>query len=311
MNVQVSNTNSFASAAAPLRPSESAARLAYSVGSITVGLFAPPKMRLALDRELLPFCVPPAALDVRIDIDWIDRFAMPSAAPTFHSGGLWSLFEEDGGYRFYFSTAFLGAEPYKSAWFDRDFKQGSVRLLRRYFDPHRPVNPIEYPLDELLAIHRLSRGEGVEVHAVGVVDSANRGHLFLGHSGAGKSTSARLWQKQPGARVLSDDRIILRFDNGRVRMFGTPWHGDAGLALADSADLSAMYLLQHGNCNVLTPLPAPRAAAELLARSFVPHHSSEGLSSTLRSLDQITREVPCSLFQFVPDQSSIEAICNA
>lgn len=309
--MQVSNVKSFAAAVVPLQPAEPAARLAYSIGRITVGLFAPTKIRLAFDRELLPFCLPPAALDVRIDIDWTGRLAMPSATPAFHSGGLWSLFEEDGGYRFYFSTPFLGAEPYKSAWFDREFKRGNVRLLRRYFDPHLPVNPIEYPLDELLAIHRLSRGEGVEVHAAGVVDSSKRGHLFLGHSGAGKSTSARLWQNQPGARVLSDDRIILRIDNGRVRMFGTPWHGDAGLALADSADVSAMYLLQHGNRNVLTPLPAGRAAAELLARSFVPHHSSEGLKSTLRSLDQITQKVPCSLFQFVPDQSSIEAICNA
>ena len=295
----------------PAQPRAGAARLAYSVGSITVGLFAPAEIRLTLDRELLAFCVPPAALDVRIDIDWTDHLTIPSDAPIFHSGGLWSLYEEDNGYRFYFSTPFLGTEPYKSAWFDRDFTRGNVDLLRRYFDPNRALNPIEYPLDELLAIHRLSRGEGVEVHAVGVIDAANRGHLFIGHSGAGKSTSARLWQQQSGTRVLSDDRIILRMDKGRVRMFGTPWHGDAGLALADSADLSAMYLLQHGNRNVLTPLSVGRAAAELLARSFIPHHSSEGLNSTLHSLDQITQEVPCSLFEFVPDRSSVEMICNA
>ena len=309
--MQVLEANPLASITTPAKLSEREARLAYSIGSIRVGIFAPPEIRLTLDRELLPFCVPPRSLDVRIDIDWTDHLARPSGPPTFHSGGLWSLYEEDGGYRFYFCTPFLGAAPYKSAWFDRDFTLGMVRLYRRYFDPLRAINPIEYPLDELLAIHRLSRGEGVELHAVGVVDAANRGHLFVGHSGAGKSTSARLWQKQPGARVLSDDRIILRMKNGRVRMFGTPWHGDAGLALADSADLSAMYLLQHGDCNAITPLSAGRAAAELLARSFIPHHSSEGLTSTLRSLDQITREVPCSLFQFVPDHSSVEMICNA
>jgi hypothetical protein len=296
-----------AAAAAPT------ARLAYRIGGIAVGLFAAPDMQLKLDRELEPFRIAPsaAAVDVRIDVDWVDHLATPVASPIFHSGGLWSLFEESGGFRFYFSTPFLGAAPYKAAWFDRDFRRGYVTLFRRYFDPRRAVNPLEYPLDELIAIHRLSRNEGLEVHAVGVVDASNRGHLFMGHSGAGKSTSARLWQKQPGVRVLSDDRIILRFDGGRVRMFGTPWHGDAGLALADSADLSAIYLLQHGNCNALTPLSVSRAAAELLARSFIPHHSSEGLKSTLRSLDRITSEIPCSLFQFVPDQSAVEIICNA
>jgi hypothetical protein len=290
--------------------SESAARIAYRIGGVSVGLFAPPDMQLKLDRELLPFCIVPTSLDVRIDVDWIDHLETPTGSPVFHSGGLWSLFEESVGYRFYFSTPFLGAAPYKAAWFDREFRRGHITLFRRYFDPRRAVNPLEYPLDELLAIHRLSRGEGIEVHAVGVVDESNRGHLFLGHSGAGKSTSARLWQKRPGVRVLSDDRIILRFEDGRARMYGTPWHGDAGLALADSADLSGMYLLQHGTQNELTPLSAGRAAAELLARSFIPHHSSEGLKSTLCSLDRITQSVPCSLFQFVPDESAVETICR-
>jgi hypothetical protein len=287
------------------------ARLAYRIGGITVGIFAPLEMQLALDREILPFCVSPAQLDIRLDVNWVDDLSAPSCEPVFHSGGLWSLFEERGGYCFYFSTPFLGTAPYKAAWFDRDFHHGQVTLHRKYFDSRQAVNPIEYPLDELLAIHRLSRGEGVEVHAVGVVDEFNRGRLFVGHSGAGKSTSARLWQKRPGTRVLSDDRIIVRFEHGRARMYGTPWHGDAGLALADSADLSAVYVLQHGSRNELTPLPAGRAAAELFARSFVPHHSPEGLTSTLQSLERITRTVPCSLFQFLPDQSAVESICHA
>jgi hypothetical protein len=287
------------------------ARTAYSIGGITVGVFAPADMKLAFDRELLPFCVRPAALDVRIAVNWTNHLAAPSSAPLFHSGGLWSLFEESGGYRFYFSTPFLGAAPYKAAWFDRDFCVGHVELFRRYYDTRRAVNPLEYPLDELLAIHRLACGEGVEVHALGVADDSNRGYLLFGHSGAGKSTSARLWQKQPGMRVLSDDRIILRFENGRARMYGTPWHGDAGLALAESADLSAMYLLEHATHNELLPLTPGRAAAELLARSFVPHHSAAGLKSTMKSLDRITRHTPCSLFRFVPDQSAVEMICRA
>ena len=95
-------------------------------------------------------------------------------------------------------------------------------------------------------IHRLSRGEGVEVHAVGISDEQGRGHLFLGHSGAGKSTTARLWIDRPGVRILSDDRIILRVREGRIWMYGTPWHGDAGIASPDCAPLDEIYLLEHG-----------------------------------------------------------------
>ena len=285
-------------------------RLTYTVGGISAGIFAPSGMKLQLDREMELFASNPGSLDIRIDVDWVDDLRRPSVAPLFDSGGLWSLFEESGGYRFYFCTPFLGSAPYKAAWFDRDFSHGHIALFRRYYDPQRAINPIEYPLDELLAIHRLSRGEGVEVHAVGVVDAEDRGHLFLGHSGAGKSTSARLWQ-QSGGRVLSDDRIILRLDGERVCMFGTPWHGDAGIALSDSAELSSIYILAHGLKNDLTLLSPGRAAAELFARSFVPHHSAEGVRCILNFLDRITSQIPCSVFEFLPDFSSVEAIYHA
>lgn len=285
-------------------------RLSFRIGGISFALFASASMDLALDPGMTPFRIKTAAPDVGLDVDWVDHLEVPDATPLFDSGGLWSLFEEHDSYGFYLRTSFLGSAPYKAAWFDRDFRRGRISLARRFYDPAQPVNPLEYPLDELLAIHRLSRDGGVEVHAVGVVDEFGRGHLFVGHSGAGKSTSARLWQKRAGARILSDDRIVLRFEGSRPRMYGTPWHGDAGLALADSSDLAAIYFLEHSSRNKLTPVPPVRAAAELLARSFVPHHSAEGLEATLRSLDRITRQTPCSLFQFVPDQSAVEMICH-
>jgi hypothetical protein len=292
----------------PVKVSAREARLSLRIGGISFGLYAPASIHLALDPEMTPFRTKTVAPDVRLDVDWANELQSPDATPLFDSGGLWSLFKEDGSYAFYFRTSFLGSAPYKVAWFDHEFRDGRIALARRFYDPAQPVNPLEYPLDELLAIHRLSRDGAVEVHAVGVVDEFGRGHLFVGHSGAGKSTSARLWQNRPGARILSDDRIILRFENGRARMYGTPWHGDAGLALADSADLCAIYFLEHGSRNKLTPVPVVRAAAELLARCFVPHHSAEGLEAALLSLDRITRQTPCSLFQFVPDQSAVEMI---
>jgi hypothetical protein len=229
----------------------------------------------------------------------------------FHSGGLWSLFAEPAGYRFSFLSPLLGSTPYKQAWLDPEFRSGRVLLSRRYFDAAAPVYPLEYPLDELLMIHRLSRGEGAEVHAVGIADETGRGHLFLGHSGAGKSTTARLWLNRPGVKILSDDRIILRAPDERIFMYGTPWHGDAGIASTETAPLSAIYLLDHGKSNQRLPLSPACAAAELFARTFVTHHSEEGIRFTLDFLDRITREIPCSIFRFVPDESAVEAICRA
>lgn len=297
-------SDSFAGAKPPQR------RLAFRVGGTSFGLFSD-DIAMALDPGLRDFEIEPLGGDVQIQVSWTDRLETPAGVPLFNSGGLWSLFAESEGYRFYFSTPFLGASPYKAAWFDRRFRRGELVLFRPYFDLRKPVYPLEYPLDELLMIHRLACGEGVEMHAVGIVDDAGQGHLFLGHSGAGKSTTARLWKSESNAHILSDDRIILRQRDGRTWMYGTPWHGDAGIASPDAAPLSRVYLLEHSSQTQLVSLSPGRAAAELFTRSFVPHHSQEGLQFTLRFLERVTREIPCSVFRFLPDKSAVEAICRA
>lgn len=287
-----------------------ASKLVFRIGGITFGLVAESGMLLTLDGELGAFACPEDCCDVNLRISWAEALEVPCATPLFHSGGLWSLFAEEDGYRFSFLSPLLGMTPYKTAVFDREFRSGRVELSRQYFDTERPVYPLEYPLDELLMIHRLSRGGGVEVHSVGIVDESGRGHLFLGHSGAGKSTTARLWQGRPGVRILSDDRIILREHEGSIWMHGTPWHGDAGIASPESAKLSGIYLLEHGKGNARVSLLPGRAAAELFTRSFVTHHSAEGIQFTLDFLDRVAREIPCEAFRFVPDESAVEAICR-
>ncbi|HXO88916.1 MAG TPA: hypothetical protein VN885_09710 [Candidatus Acidoferrales bacterium] len=298
-------SDSFAEAKPPQR------HLAFRVGGTSFELFSDDDIAMALDPGLRDFEIEPPGGDVQIHVSWTHRLEAAAGVPLFNSGGLWSLFAESDGYRFYFSTPFLGASPYKAAWFDREFRQGEVVLFRPYFDRRKPIYPLEYPLDELLMIHRLACGEGVEMHAVGIVDDKGQGHLFLGHSGAGKSTTARLWKSESNAHILSDDRIILRQRDGRIWMYGTPWHGDAGIASPDAAPLSRIYLLEHASKTQLVSLSPGRAAAELFTRSFVPHHSQEGLQFTLRFLERVTREIPCSVFRFLPDKSAVEAICRA
>lgn len=289
----------------------STSRFAYRVGEISFGVTAKAGLRIALDPGLMEFEADSPACDVEITAEWAEELKMPLTRPAFESGGLWSAFQEDGGTAFYFQTSYLGESPYKRAWFNRDFSRGNVKLLKRYFDPELPVYPLEYPLDELLMIHRLALGEGAEIHACGVVTADGAGRLFVGHSGAGKSTTSRLWLRQPGSCVLSDDRIILRLRDGKPVMYGTPWHGDAGLAAQACAPVNRILLLEHGERNEILSLDPARATAELFARAFVPYHSPAGLAHTLDFLEKITARLPVALFRFVPDGSAVEEILRA
>jgi hypothetical protein len=291
-----------------------ATRLAVYIGGFSFGMWCPGDMPVALDSEHQPFLLPSTAhhpCHIELDIAWTESLSLPKADPSFSSGCLWSAFVSETGTKFYFSSSTVGPKPYKAAWLDPSFARGHVVLNRGAYPTGSPIFPLEYPLDELVMMHRLALGEGVEVHALGLADQDGRGYLFLGHSGAGKSTTARLWMKQPGVKLLSDDRIILRKHDDRFWMYGTPWHGDAGVASPDRAPLSAVFLLEQHSTDELAPVPASKAAAELFARSFVPHYLESGIHFTLNFLDQITRSVPCSILRFTPTIGAVEAVRHA
>jgi hypothetical protein len=287
-----------------------ASRLAVSIGGFSFGMWCAGDMPIVMDPEHEPFLLPSSngACDFELDVSWADGLTLPKADPSFSSGGLWSAYVSSTGTKFYFSSPAVGPLPYKAAWFDPWFERGHVVLNRASFPPGGPVFPLEYPLDELAMMHRLALGQGVEVHALGLADQDGSGYLFLGHSGAGKSTAARVWMAQPGVNLLSDDRIILRKHGEKYWMYGTPWHGDAGVASPDRTPLSAIFLLEQAPCNEVGSISAPAAAAEIFARAFVPHYLESGITFTLGFLDQLTRAVPCSVLRFTPTAEAVEAV---
>jgi hypothetical protein len=276
-----------------------------SIGDIGVALeCADPGMSIGVPAETERFLVRDGAVDSTVTAAWGELCEPFTGEELFDSGGLWKLYRQDGDYVFRFSSPAIGQYPYKEARFNPDFSSGEVTLHADYHDRREPATPLEYPLDELLMTNLLARGRGVEVHALGIRDRDGRGYLFTGHSGAGKSTTAGLWEKE-GVLVLSDDRIILRYQDGVFWMYGTPWHGESQLAAAERTELSRIFVLGRGKQNELVPLSPAEAVSQLFARSFVPFYEPAALGYTLELLQRIAEAVPCAELRFVPDDNVV------
>lgn len=255
------------------------------------------------------FQVAHARPDIRVEAAF-GTTAIPHALPIFDTGGVWKVYCENDSHLFTFSSPVFGPLPYKTAQFNADFSCGKVFLHRPYFPAPYEAHPLKWPLDEVLISHLLGLGRGVELHAAGLVDAVGRGHLFVGHSGAGKSTMTRLWEEEPGMVILGDDRIILRRKAGRFMMYGTPWHGDARHASPGSAPVSAIYLLEHSTTTRLIPLARPEAAARLFTTSIAAFYSQRAVDFTLGFLSRLVEAVPCLALPFVPDRRVKDLILN-
>lgn len=262
----------------------------------------------ALDPPLAfaPFLVPRGG-DIRLRLS-DEPPPSPRGAPLFESGSVWRVHRHRGRLLYTFRVPRLRPSVYKAVLVDPALREG------RLFFPPVPGGPrcaLDYPLDELLFQHRLVREGALEVHACGVV-WRERMLLFCGRSGAGKSTTARLWRRHArGASLLSDDRIVLRPAGRAVQAWGTPWHGEAGLALPDAAALGTVFFLRHGRANRLRPLPPGETAARLLARGFPPPWDACALRRALETCARVAVSVPAFDFAFRPDGSAVAAVREA
>lgn len=266
-----------------------------------------------LGPQLLPFASTGLAHDIELQVEWSATLEAGQGREVFHSGSLWSAYEVGDECLFDFTTEHLGRQPYKRMLTDAKFERVEVFLNREYLSAQDASIALEYPLDEVLITHYLSVGDGssargVELHACGMVGAAGESFLFVGHSGAGKSTTARLWTQNAPVEVLSDDRIILRQRGQQFLMYGTPWHGEAAFAAPRCAPLHRIFLLEHGAENRIERIPTSAAVGELLARSFLPFYQSRFVDPVLALLEDLARSVPCYRYQFLPDPSAVERI---
>ncbi len=281
------------------------------IGGVSLALRGASPREVCLSHELESFRHDCESPNIEVNVKWVEKLRFRRSNPAFDSGSLWTLSRDGSLSVFDFTSPSFGNYPYKRLHSDGDFCCAQLVLNGETLRNLNPVFPLEYPADELLITNYLAgHGLGVEVHGCGLIDAEVGGLLFLGHSGAGKSTTTKLWKSLRNPEILSDDRIILRLHNGELWMYGTPWHGEAAFASAATAKLSRIFILQHGERNEMVEMPRSRAVGEMFARCFPPFHSAAGLERTIEFLNRVTGVVPCYEFRFVPHRCALQAVLD-
>ena len=98
------------------------------------------------------------------------------------------------------------------------------------------------------------------------VSFEGKGYMFLGKSGTGKSTHARLWLKHiNGVELMNDDNPAVRVKpNGTAVVYGTPWSGKTPCYKNVSAPLGGIVLLSQAPYNRITRLNGIGAYAAIV-----------------------------------------------
>lgn len=148
------------------------------------------------------------------------------------------------------------------------------------------------------------RRDGISIHASAVA-ADGKAWLFLGKSGTGKSTHARLWLRNiPGSRLLNDDNPAVRLVDGKAVAFGTPWSGKTPCYRDESAPVGGFVRLRQGDADIFTEKEDVAAFVALLPSCSVIHSDANLQSMLYDTLTRLSERVPVGELTCLPDDES-------
>ena len=175
---------------------------------------------------------------------------------------------------------------------------------------------IDNALMVLFALATADKGTAL-FHAA-VVSHEGRAYMFLGKSGTGKSTHARLWIKayprplpkggEPatgGAELVNDDNPVVRIgDDGATVVYGSPWSGKTPCYRNVSYPLDGIVLLSQAPHNKIRRLGGIEAYAALvpsISGKRWDRRIADGLHQTENAL---AMNVPVWHLECLPDEEA-------
>lgn len=164
----------------------------------------------------------------------------------------------------------------------------------------------------LMVLYALATAnQGTALFHAAVVSYGGQGYMFLGKSGTGKSTHARLWLKYiAGTELVNDDNPVVRVgDDDQAVVYGSPWSGKTPCYKNVSCPLGGIVLLSQAPYNKIERLAGIDAYVALVTSISGKRWEAaiaDGLHQTENALAQL---VPVWHLDCLPDEGAAK-LCN-
>ena len=140
----------------------------------------------------------------------------------------------------------------------------------------------------------------------------NQAVLFLGESGTGKSTHTRLWREHiDGAVLLNDDSPMIRVEEGKVWVYGSPWSGKTPCYKAERYELKGCVRLSQAPYNRMRKLSVLEAYGAIHPSCAPEFAYDDALYDEVsRTLGEILSVVPVYHLECLPDEDAARLSCG-
>lgn len=143
-----------------------------------------------------------------------------------------------------------------------------------------------------LAFLYLAQKRGMyAIHSVSVL-YREKAWLFAGHSGIGKTTHSRLWEKLYQTPVINGDLNLMTLTGDGPLIHGIPWCGTSGICDVNTWPLGGIILLGRSDRDICDELPVCEQQLQITQRLISPSWTPEQLRQNLHFCGALIQKIP-------------------
>ncbi len=175
--------------------------------------------------------------------------------------------------------------------------------------PYATMSMIDFAT-RIACTYNVSRHNALMVHS-SVVSLEGEAYMFLGTSGTGKSTHSRLWLDNiPGTELVNDDNPIIRIEDGKLYVYGTPWSGKTPCYRNVKCPVHAIVKLNQAPENRISRLKGLNAYTGIAGSVSSIRWSRQIMDDITSMLSRIAMTTPCFSMDCRPNREAAEVCCQ-
>lgn len=181
-----------------------------------------------------------------------------------------------------------------------------ARVLLCEFSPKFALN------NSLMIMYALaSASKNVALFHSAVVTYKDRGYMFLGKSGTGKSTHARLWLAHvDGTELLNDDNPVVCLRQDGAWVYGSPWSGKTPCYINKGVRLGAIVDLKQTPYNKIRRIEGIEAYLALLPSISGMRWNKEIADGLHQTENELAKNVSMFHLDCLPDEAAAKICCE-
>jgi len=187
---------------------------------------------------------------------------------------------------------------------DNNYRQGLL---------HVTGDSLKLAIDNALMIlfALATADKGTALFHASTVSYEGRAYMFLGQSGTGKSTHARLWLNHiGGTELINDDNPVVHIGtDGEPRVYGSPWSGKTPCYRNVDYPLGAIVSLSQAPYNKIRQLSAIESYAALVASISGKRWDAQIANGLYQTENALASKVTIWLLECLPDAAAAE-LCH-